>query len=120
MDCVIFASLSFSLSLQWDRALSLISNLFIFCLAHEGAIRGVIVDGLNQIVITGASDSKLKFWNFKLKKLLGHLTLNAAVNQMLLHRERLDSKLLCSLLLAQWFLSLPFTSMEPGSNPTLD
>ncbi|XP_071800159.1 WD repeat-containing protein 36-like [Asterias amurensis] len=55
--------------------------------AHEGAIRGVIVDGLNQIVITGASDSKLKFWNFKSKKLLGHLTLNAAVNQMLLHRE---------------------------------
>ncbi|KAF5273394.1 hypothetical protein FQA39_LY07411 [Lamprigera yunnana] len=33
--------------------------------AHEGAVRGVVTDYLNQIVISGGSDNRIKFWNFK-------------------------------------------------------
>ncbi|XP_022111358.1 WD repeat-containing protein 36-like [Acanthaster planci] len=55
--------------------------------AHEGAIRGLAVDALNQVVITGSLDSKLKFWKFKLRKQLDSLALDAPVNQILLHRD---------------------------------
>jgi WD40 repeat protein len=37
--------------------------------AHKTAVRGVEVDNLNQFVITGSSDGKIKFWNFKQKGL---------------------------------------------------
>lgn len=33
--------------------------------AHKGPVRGVSTDGLNQIVITGGSDTRIKFWHFK-------------------------------------------------------
>ena len=33
--------------------------------AHSSEIRGILTDNLNQIVITGSSDSYIKFWNFK-------------------------------------------------------
>lgn len=33
--------------------------------AHKGAVRGVSTDGLNQIVVTGGSDTYIKFWHFK-------------------------------------------------------
>ncbi|XP_038068036.1 WD repeat-containing protein 36-like [Patiria miniata] len=55
--------------------------------AHDGAIRGLVIDGLNQVVITGSLDSKLKFWKFKLRKELDSLALDAPVNQLLLHRD---------------------------------
>lgn len=56
--------------------------------AHSGAVRGVAVDGLNQLTFTSGSDWLLKFWCFKTKKQEEQLKLNAAVAQMKLHRER--------------------------------
>lgn len=35
--------------------------------AHMSAVRGVSIDGLNKIVISGGSDGKIKFWPFKCK-----------------------------------------------------
>ncbi|XP_029158137.1 WD repeat-containing protein 36 [Nylanderia fulva] len=33
--------------------------------AHEGPVKGVMVDDLNQILITAGRDAKIKFWDFK-------------------------------------------------------
>lgn len=35
--------------------------------AHDSSVRGVMVDPLNQITISGSSDCKIKFWKFKNK-----------------------------------------------------
>ncbi|XP_023219770.1 WD repeat-containing protein 36-like [Centruroides sculpturatus] len=55
--------------------------------AHEGQIRGVVTDGLNQLTVTGGSDCKLKFWKFKDRTQLATLDVQDQVSQMLLHRE---------------------------------
>ncbi|CAH1774831.1 unnamed protein product, partial [Owenia fusiformis] len=55
--------------------------------AHEGSIRGVAIDALNQQTITAASDCTIKFWKFKQKTLLGTLTLDSPVALIHLHRE---------------------------------
>ncbi|TNM91826.1 hypothetical protein fugu_018837 [Takifugu bimaculatus] len=55
--------------------------------AHSGVVRGVAVDGLNQLTFTLGSDWLLKFWCFKTKKQEEQLKLNAAPAQMKLHRE---------------------------------
>lgn len=55
--------------------------------AHDGAIRGLTINGLNQVSITGASDCQLKFWHFKNKQLLDSIDLNVPISQVLLHRE---------------------------------
>jgi len=55
--------------------------------AHSGHVRGVAIDGLNQQVITAGADCKLKFWNFKARKLLHTLPFEAPITQILLHRE---------------------------------
>ncbi|KAM3939235.1 WD repeat-containing protein 36 [Leptodactylus fuscus] len=55
--------------------------------AHDGAIRGVVVDGLNQMTITLGSDNLIKFWKFKSKELLHTIDLTAPPTCALLHRE---------------------------------
>ncbi|XP_074612173.1 WD repeat-containing protein 36-like [Acropora palmata] len=55
--------------------------------AHQSQVRGVAIDGLNQQVMTAGADCKLKFWNFKAKKLLYNLTFEIPITQILLHRE---------------------------------
>eukprot|EP00066_Takifugu_rubripes_P003221 XP_003965647.1 PREDICTED: WD repeat-containing protein 36 [Takifugu rubripes] len=55
--------------------------------AHSGVVRGVAVDGLNQLTFTLGSDWLLKFWCFKTKKQEEQLKLHAAPAQMKLHRE---------------------------------
>ncbi|KAM4809822.1 WD repeat-containing protein 36 [Rhinophrynus dorsalis] len=55
--------------------------------AHDGPVRGVAVDGLNQITITVGSDKLLKFWKFKTKDLIQTTSLNVPPTSMLLHRE---------------------------------
>lgn len=56
--------------------------------AHEGAIRGVAVDGLNQLTITAGSEGVIKFWKFKTTELVHSTSLSASPNKMLLHRDR--------------------------------
>uniref|UniRef100_A0ABK0L8C6 WD repeat domain 36 n=1 Tax=Rattus norvegicus TaxID=10116 RepID=A0ABK0L8C6_RAT len=55
--------------------------------AHAGSVRGVAVDGLNQLAITAGSERLLKFWNFKSKVLVHSLSLDSPPNVMLLHRD---------------------------------
>lgn len=61
--------------------------------AHPGAtIRGIVSDGLNQLVVTGCAQGLLKFWRFKDHQLLAqHSSIQdlemAAVRQMALSRE---------------------------------
>ncbi|KAF7250191.1 WD repeat-containing protein 36 [Varanus komodoensis] len=55
--------------------------------AHEGSIRGVAVDGLNQLTITAGSEGLIKFWKFKTKKLIHSTELSTSPSKMLLHRD---------------------------------
>ncbi|XP_068103463.1 WD repeat-containing protein 36 [Hyperolius riggenbachi] len=55
--------------------------------AHDGSIRGVAVDGLNQITITVGGDRMIKFWKFKSKELIQTSDLNFSPTAILLHRE---------------------------------
>nr|CAD7427750.1 unnamed protein product [Timema monikensis] len=58
-------------------------------LAHNGPVRGVATDGLNQVTITGGSDCLVKFWSFKPpgKAPLSILRLEEPVNMFCSHRE---------------------------------
>lgn len=60
-----------------------------FCsLAHAGPVRGVAIDGLNQLTISAGADRLLKIWKFKSLELLQTQTLEASPAATLLHRER--------------------------------
>ncbi|KFP65393.1 WD repeat-containing protein 36, partial [Cariama cristata] len=55
--------------------------------AHEGAIRGLAVDGLNQLTITAGSERLIKFWKFKTKDLVYSTELSSSPSGILLHRD---------------------------------
>ncbi|NXE27907.1 WDR36 protein, partial [Ardeotis kori] len=55
--------------------------------AHEGAIRGVAVDGLNQLIITAGSEGLIKFWKFKTKDLVYSTELSSSPSGILLQRD---------------------------------
>uniref|UniRef100_H0YRW1 WD repeat domain 36 n=1 Tax=Taeniopygia guttata TaxID=59729 RepID=H0YRW1_TAEGU len=54
---------------------------------ETGAIRGVAVDGLNQLVITAGSEGLIKFWKFKMKDLVYSTELSSSPSGILLHRD---------------------------------
>ncbi|XP_041359034.1 WD repeat-containing protein 36-like isoform X2 [Gigantopelta aegis] len=55
--------------------------------AHDCPVRGVAIDGLNQLAITAGADGSVKFWKFKQKVLLNSLQLKMYISQIVLHRE---------------------------------
>ena len=55
--------------------------------AHVGGVRGVAVDGLNQVTVTGGADSCVKFWHFGKLQLLETVKLSSQVARLRLHRE---------------------------------
>ncbi|XP_053150733.1 WD repeat-containing protein 36 isoform X2 [Hemicordylus capensis] len=55
--------------------------------AHEGSIRGVAVDGLNQFTITVGSEGLIKFWKFKTMELVHSTNLSSSPSKILLHRD---------------------------------
>ncbi|KOX73225.1 WD repeat-containing protein 36 [Melipona quadrifasciata] len=56
--------------------------------AHQGPVRGVMVESLNQIVITGGRDAFIKFWSFKPKiEPLAKMTLDEPVEWLRYHNE---------------------------------
>ncbi|KAH0628125.1 hypothetical protein JD844_008892 [Phrynosoma platyrhinos] len=57
--------------------------------AHESSIRGVAVDGLNQLTITAGSEGLIKFWKFRTTDLVHCTNLFASPSKMLLHRDSL-------------------------------
>lgn len=63
------------------------SNFFVIK-AHDGSIRGVAVDALNQLTITAGSEGLIKFWKFKSTNLVHSINLPSSPNQILLHRDR--------------------------------
>lgn len=69
------------------ECLSLVFSL-IMVKAHEGSIRGVAVDGLNQFTITAGSEGLVKFWKFKTRELVHSTNLSVSPSKMLLHRDR--------------------------------
>ncbi|CAD1475667.1 unnamed protein product, partial [Heterotrigona itama] len=56
--------------------------------AHQGPVRGVMVESLNQIVITAGRDAFIKFWSFKPKiEPLAKMTLDEPVEWLRYHNE---------------------------------
>lgn len=55
--------------------------------AHNCVIRGVVVDAVNQVTVTGGADGTLRFWKFKAKQMLHELKLDCFISKMILHRE---------------------------------
>ncbi|GFQ91859.1 WD repeat-containing protein 36 [Trichonephila clavata] len=55
--------------------------------AHEGHVRGVSIDCLSQVVISGGSDKLLKFWKVKDLNEIEALELEHNVSKMVVHRE---------------------------------
>ncbi|XP_055956682.1 WD repeat-containing protein 36 [Patella vulgata] len=55
--------------------------------AHDCCIRGVVVDGLNQITITAGQDGTVKFWKFHKPELIESIQLASDISHVLLHRE---------------------------------
>ncbi|XP_056146623.1 WD repeat-containing protein 36 isoform X2 [Lampris incognitus] len=55
--------------------------------AHRGAVRGVAVDGLNQLTVTMGSDQHLRLWRFKSRQPVYDLELSAPPDRLRLHRD---------------------------------
>ncbi|KAJ6218098.1 hypothetical protein RDWZM_009255 [Blomia tropicalis] len=55
--------------------------------AHQGIVRGVVTDSLNQMVISGGADLRLNFWRFRHGEPIGSLSLSAPINRLHLHQE---------------------------------
>ncbi|KAB0802314.1 hypothetical protein PPYR_04500 [Photinus pyralis] len=57
--------------------------------AHEGCVRGITTDSLNQITISGGSDAKIQFWKFKNKgsMAVSVLSLSEPVSFFRTHQE---------------------------------
>uniref|UniRef100_A0A8C4N1Y6 WD repeat domain 36 n=1 Tax=Eptatretus burgeri TaxID=7764 RepID=A0A8C4N1Y6_EPTBU len=60
--------------------------------AHDGPIRGVAIDALNQVVVTVGGTAKvgengMKFWRFKARTLIGNLNPGASPSGLSLHRD---------------------------------
>lgn len=60
--------------------------------AHNGPVSAVVVDALNQLVVSAGIDGKLKFWEFNKRTLSYELDVGSPISQMELQR---DSNLLC-------------------------
>uniref|UniRef100_A0A182SDB4 WDR36/Utp21 C-terminal domain-containing protein n=1 Tax=Anopheles maculatus TaxID=74869 RepID=A0A182SDB4_9DIPT len=69
--------------------------------AHKDYIRGLASDNLNQLIVTGAADGLLKFWNFKqpqatvIKTPIETLDLHEPITLLRTHRE---SAIVCAAL----------------------
>ncbi|KAL0965784.1 hypothetical protein UPYG_G00285670 [Umbra pygmaea] len=55
--------------------------------AHEGAVRGVSVDGLNQLTISAGADKLVKIWKFKSRQLVQSIDLAMSPATTQLHRD---------------------------------
>ncbi|XP_015915378.1 WD repeat-containing protein 36 [Parasteatoda tepidariorum] len=55
--------------------------------AHEKSVRGIALDGFNQLVVSGGADKVLKFWKFKDHSLLSILETNYGVAKIISHKE---------------------------------
>lgn len=56
--------------------------------AHSGAVRGVSVDGLNQLTVSAGADKLVNIWKFKSRKLVLSIDLGTSPATTHLHRDR--------------------------------
>lgn len=56
--------------------------------AHRGAVRGVSVDGLNQLTVSAGADKLVHIWKFKSRKLVHSIDLGTTPVTTHLHRDR--------------------------------
>ncbi|KAG5670537.1 hypothetical protein PVAND_000794 [Polypedilum vanderplanki] len=66
--------------------------------AHTNDVRGVWSDNLNQVVISGGVDCKLKFWNFKTKESNNAFGVMKMQDSILFIRGHRESSMLCVVL----------------------
>lgn len=55
--------------------------------AHDGAVTGVLVDGIDVMLITSGNDCKLRLWNFKTGAILATKTCPSPIVKVIIHRE---------------------------------
>ncbi|XP_015192182.2 WD repeat-containing protein 36 [Lepisosteus oculatus] len=55
--------------------------------AHEGPVRGLAVDGLNQLTVSVGADKLIKIWKFKSKELVHTVALKSSPAAVFLHRD---------------------------------
>lgn len=55
--------------------------------AHDGGVRDVVTDGLNQYVVSGGQDGELKWWRMKNCHGIKKLKMNESVSKMSLQRD---------------------------------
>lgn len=55
--------------------------------AHDGEIRGVALDGMNTLIISGGSDKNLIFWKFKDQSHVKTINFKSGVSKLTIHRE---------------------------------
>ncbi|XP_035632533.1 WD repeat-containing protein 36 [Oncorhynchus keta] len=55
--------------------------------AHSGAVRGVSVDGLNQLTVSAGADKLVNIWKFKSRKLVLSIDLGTSPATTHLHRD---------------------------------
>ena len=59
------------------------TNLFVF---YSGTVRGVAVDQVNSVVISGGADCVLKFWDFNNAELISVLKFTSGISFVFSHR----------------------------------
>uniref|UniRef100_A0A4W5QDB0 WD repeat domain 36 n=1 Tax=Hucho hucho TaxID=62062 RepID=A0A4W5QDB0_9TELE len=60
--------------------------------AHKGPVRGVSVNGLNQLTICAGADKLVNIWKFKSRKLVHSIDLGTSPVSTHLHRDRIVRK----------------------------
>jgi WD40 repeat protein len=56
--------------------------------AHDAAVLGVNIDGINEFTVTSGADSYVRFWKFKSRKLVNSIEMNAIISKSVIHRDR--------------------------------
>ena len=54
--------------------------------AHEGAVVGVAVDGMNRVLVSVGADAKVHFWHFSSHQLLSTIELDSPVYRLTFHK----------------------------------
>lgn len=56
-------------------------------IAHDGGVRDLVTDGLNQYVVSGGQEEELKWWRMKDQHFIKKLKMDEGISKMALHRD---------------------------------
>lgn len=60
----------------------------LFVAAHHCCVMGVVVDGMNQILVTAGLDGEIRFWGYKKHQQIDSLRTDGYISGIVLHRDR--------------------------------